>query len=84
MKQGIPEIVRLTPALKGCEAFWNLSRAEWTRRNNEMVRNIKRFAAELAGKRLLVLCGYEHRYSLRSALHDSDEPGYSVREYWEY
>jgi hypothetical protein len=85
MQQGIPEILRLTPALKGCESFWDLSRAEWTRRNNEMVRNIKRLAAEFAGKRLVVFCGYEHRYWLRSGLHDRDEqPGYVVKEYWEY
>ena len=83
--QGIPEIVRLTPGLKGCEEFWNASRAYWIRRNNDMLRNIKRFAAEFAGKRLVVLCGYEHRYYLRAHLYDWDErPGYLVKEYWEY
>lgn len=85
MNQGIPEIVRLTPTLKSCEAFWNLSRAYWIKRNNEMVRNIKRFAGEFAGRRLVVLCGFEHRYYLRSHLYDWDEsPGYVVKEYWEY
>jgi hypothetical protein len=85
MSDGIPEIVRLTPGLKGCEAFWNASRAYWIRRNNEMLRNIRRFATEFASKRLVVLCGYEHRYYLRSHLYDWDEqPGYVVKEYWEY
>ncbi len=85
MNRGIPEIVRLTPGLKSGEAFWNASRAYWIRRNNEMVRNIKRLAAEFAGKRLVVLCGFEHRYYLRSHLYDWDEqPGYVVKEYWEY
>jgi hypothetical protein len=85
MNQGIPEIVRLTPGLKSGEVFWNASRAYWIRRNNEMVRNIKRLAAEFAGKRLVVLCGFEHRYYLRSHLYDWDEqPGYIVKEYWEY
>ncbi len=85
MSDGIPEIVRLTPALKGCEAFWDASRAYWIRRNNEMLRNIRRFATEFAGKRLVVLCGYEHRYYLRSHLYDWDEqPNYIVKEYWEY
>jgi hypothetical protein len=85
MGQGIPEIVRLTPGLKGCEAFWNESRAYWIRRNNEMLRNIKRFATEFAGKRLVVICGYEHRYYLRSHLYDwVEQPGYVVKEFWEY
>ena len=85
MNQGIPEIVRLTPGLRGCEAFWNASRAYWVRRNDEMLRNIRRFATEFAGKRLVVLCRYEHRYYLRSHLYDWDEqPGYVVKEYWEY
>jgi hypothetical protein len=85
MNQGIPEIMRLTPGLRGCEAFWNESRAYWVLRNNEMLRNIRRLAMEFAGKRLVVLCGYEHRYYLRSHLYDWDEqPGYVVKEYWEY
>jgi hypothetical protein len=85
MNQGIPEIVRLTPGLRGCEAFWNASRAYWILRNDEMLRNIRRFATEFAGKRLVVLCGYEHRYYLRSHLYDWDEqPGYVLKEYWEY
>ena len=50
-----------------------------------MLRNIRRLAAEFAGKRLLVLCGYEHRYYLRSHLYDWDgQPTYVVKEYWEY
>ena len=85
MNEGIPEIVRLTPGLKDSEAFWSLSRAYWIRRNDEMLRNIRRFAAEFEGKRLVVLCGFEHRYYLRSRLSDAGEPpGYVVKEYWEY
>lgn len=85
MNQGIPEVVRLTPALKDSGAFWDLSRAYWIRRNNEMVRNIRRFAAEFPGKRLVVLCGFEHRYYLRSHLYDGDgPPDYILKEYWEY
>ena len=85
MNQGIPEIVRLTPELSGCETFWDQSRAYWVRRNNEMVRNIRRLADEFAGKRLVVLCGFEHRYYLRSHLYDwDDQPSYVVKEYWQY
>jgi hypothetical protein len=85
MNQGIPEIVRLTPELRGCETFWNSSRAYWVRRNNGMLNNIRRLAAEFAGRRLVVLCGYEHRYYLRSHLYDWDQqPAYALKEYWEY
>jgi hypothetical protein len=70
--QGIPEIVRLTPALKSCESCWDLTRAFWVKRNNEMSRNIRFFASEFPGKRLVALCGFEHRYYLRSHLYDWD------------
>jgi hypothetical protein len=77
--------VPLTPALKGCEPYWDSARAYWTRRNTEMLHNIKRYATEFAGKQLLVLCGYEHRYYLRSHLYDwAEQPTYVLREYWEY
>jgi len=50
-----------------------------------MLRNIRRLASEFAGARIVVLCGFEHRYYLRSHLYDwQEEPGYRVREYWEY
>ena len=62
MNQGIPEIVRLNPTLKSCEAFWNLSRAYWIKRNDDMLRDIRHYSAEFAGKRLAVLCGFAHRY----------------------
>ena len=85
--QGAPEIIRLTPELKECEAFWDLNRAEWIRRNNQMVANIKKYGAEFQGQRLVVLCGYEHRYYLRSHLYDWRDdplPTYIVKEYWQY
>jgi hypothetical protein len=86
MTQGIPEITRLTPELRGCEAFWDLFRAYWIRRNNQMIANIKRYGAEFAGQRLVVLCGYEHRCYLRSHLYDwrDDPPNYIVKEFWQY
>jgi hypothetical protein len=85
-KEGIPEIVRLTPEMKECEAFWDLSRAEWIRRNNQMVANIKRYSTEFQGQRLVVICGFEHRYYLRSHLYDwrDKPPEYILREYWQY
>ena len=84
--QGIPEIARLTPDLKGCREFWDLSRAEWIRRNNQMVANIKRYSTEFQGQRLVVICGFEHRYYLHSHLYDwrDEPPAYTVKEYWQY
>ncbi|MFH2052938.1 MAG: hypothetical protein ABIK96_10780 [bacterium] len=85
MYQGIPEIVRVTPELRDCEDFWNLSRAYWAHRNSEMLANIRRYASEFSGQRLVVLCGFEHRYFLRSHLYDWNEPpAYIIKEYWEY
>ena len=84
--QGIPEIARLTPGLHSCAPFWDLSRAEWIHRNNRMVENIKKYSIEFAGQRLVVICGYEHRYYLRSHLYDwrDETPGYVIKEYWQY
>jgi hypothetical protein len=85
-KEGIPEIVRLTPELKECRAFWDMSRAEWIRRNNQMITNIKRYSVEFQGQRLVVICGFEHRYYLHSHLYDwrDEPPNYAVKEYWQY
>jgi hypothetical protein len=85
MNEGIPEIVRQTPPLTACAEFWDLSRAFWTRRNNEMLRNIRRFTRDLPGERVVVLAGFEHRYYLRSHFYDWDEaPAFILREYWQY
>jgi len=84
--QGYAEIVRLTPELKGCEGFFDLNRAYWIRRNNQMIANIKKYSTEFQGQRLVVICGFEHRYYLRSHLYDwrDDPPNYTVKEYWQY
>jgi hypothetical protein len=84
--EGIPEIVRLTPELKGCAEFWDLDRAEWIRRNNQMIANIKKYSTQFQGQLLVVICGFEHRYYLHSHLYDwrEDPPNYTVKEYWQY
>jgi hypothetical protein len=85
MNEGIPEILRLAGDSGPCVDFWNLSRAFWIHRNNAMVRNIRAIAGEFSGRRLIVLTGFEHRYYLRSHLYDwTDQPGYVLREYWEF
>jgi hypothetical protein len=51
-----------------------------------MIAHIRHYAAEFSGRRLVVLCGYEHRYYLRSHLYDwrEEPPAYVVKEFWEY
>lgn len=83
--KGIGKIIDLTPALKEHKAFWDLADAFWVRRNDEMVNNISRYAKEVAGKKVVVLCGYEHRYYLRTKLLErARAENFMLREYWEY
>lgn len=76
MYQGIHEVVRLTPSLHEYQDFINLSKAFWIKRNDEMVKNIRKYASEFYGKRLVVLCGFEHRYYLRRHLVNDEPPGF--------
>jgi len=54
---------------------------QWKERNSIMVNNIISAAKEHSGKRLVVITGSEHRYSLRDLL--KDEPAIELKEYWE-
>lgn len=54
---------------------------EWNTRNSIMADNIQRIAGEYSGKRIVVLCGAEHRYILRKLL--EERAGIDVREYYE-
>lgn len=54
---------------------------EWKTRNSIMADNIERIAGEYSGKRIVVLCGAEHRYILRKLL--QGRAGIDVREYYE-
>jgi hypothetical protein len=83
--KGIRRIIELTPALKAFEAFGTLADDFWTRRNEEMVKNIIRYSKEFQGRRIVVLCGYEHRYYLRKRLKEQEsKENLAVREYWNY
>ena len=83
--KGIGKIVDLTPALKEFKPFWSLADDFWTRRNDAMVRNILKYSHELKAKRVVVLCGFEHRYYLRKRLTEQvSKEGFIVKEYWEY
>ncbi len=62
--KGIKRIVELTPALQRFEGFVRLRDDEWERRNRTMVKNILSRARENPGKRIVVLCSFEHRFFL--------------------
>ncbi len=84
MDSGYSEIIRLTPELQGDNDFWVLFRSFELHRNNTMVKNIEKYAQEFQGKRILVVCGFEHRHFLRRHLKFSQALTFTVREYWEY
>ncbi len=56
-------------------------RDEWEQRNQIMANNIVKIAEEYAQKRLVVLCGAEHRYFLRDSL--GKTPGVTLKEFYE-
>jgi hypothetical protein len=83
--KGIGKIVDLTPALKEFKPFWSLADDFWARRNDAMVRNIIKHSKELRARRVVVLCGYEHRYYLRDRLTEhAPREGFIVKGYWDY
>ena len=81
---GLARVVELTPELAECKDFVKLSDEFWRRRNDAMVMNILEHARDFAGKRIVVLCGLEHRGYLRSRLTErAAQEGLVVREFWE-
>lgn len=83
--KGISKVIELTPELKEHKAFWDLANDFWVRRNDEMVNNIIKYAKEFAGKKVVTLCGFEHRYYLRKKLAErAATENFVLREYWEY
>jgi len=82
---GLRRIIELSPGLADFAEFWRWADEFWTRRNETMHANIVRIAAEFPGRRVVVICGYEHRYYLRSLLRQDDAAGrLKLREYWDY
>jgi hypothetical protein len=83
--KGIRKIIELTPALKAFDAFGSLADSFWVRRNEEMVSNVVRHSKEFQGKKIVVLCGYEHRYYLTKRLKEQEsKENFVVSEYWNY
>jgi len=83
--EGLARVIALTPALAEFTDFWGWAAAFWDRRNQAMRANIVRAAGRYPGRRIVVICGYEHRYYLRTLLREDDAAGrLGLREYWEY
>ena len=81
---GYAEIIRRTPELRAFKDFQANTRTFELQRNNAMVRNIVKFAQEFQGKRILVVCGFEHRHYLRISLNFHQPSSFIVNEYWDY
>ncbi|MEP2669320.1 MAG: hypothetical protein ABJH04_10020 [Cyclobacteriaceae bacterium] len=63
---------------KRASEFWDL-------RNQTMSKNILHFVNLYAGKRIIVLNGYNHRYYLNSLIKPKqDELGFVIRDFYEY
>ena len=81
---GLARVDELTPELAEFKDFVKLSEEFWQRRNDAMIANILKHAHDFAGKRIVVLCGLEHRGYLRSRLTErAAQEGLVVREFWE-
>jgi hypothetical protein len=55
-------------ALREFRAFYQVNERYWDIRNQAMARNVARYADLYPGRRLVVLCGFNHRYYLRQLL----------------
>jgi hypothetical protein len=81
----VSAIIALTPPLAQYSEYAEFNDEFWVQRNEAMVTNIVNQAKRFSGKRVVVLCGFEHRYYLLRLLKALDEKsGISVREYWSY
>ncbi len=82
---GMRRIIELSPGLAEFADFWRWAEEFWTRRNETMRANIVRVTALYPARRVVVICGYEHRYYLRTLLRQDEAAGRLVlREYWDY
>ena len=77
----MPELAKKTASLSEFAGEFVFLRDEWDERNRIMVNNIIAQARKFSGKRLVVICGIDHKYALRDLL--SAEPELEVLEYHE-
>ena len=81
----IARILEQTEGLKNYQEFWNLYKSFERKREYQMSRNILKYCTEFNGRRLLALCGLEHRSALRLNFpFDELHSQVKLREYWHY
>lgn len=81
----VARIIEMTPQLHEYCAFWHVEKSFERKREYEMSRHMGRYCTEYSGFRIVVLCGLEHRGSLRLNFPFVDIDGdVELREYWEY
>ena len=79
------ELTKIVPELKEHNNFIIMSNNFWDKRNHSMVKNILNYSKQYQGKKIAVLCGFEHRYYLRKLLKEAEKSNNIVlKEYWEY
>jgi hypothetical protein len=80
--RNMKRIIGLTPELARFAEYVEFHSEFWQLRNRTMVRNILRHAQSFPGRRIVVLCGFEHRYFLIRELKAAS--AISLREYREF
>jgi len=76
-----PEILKKYPGYETLVKDYDFDYQEWQERNGIMADNIIEAAKQYPGKRLVVVTGAEHRYTLRDFL--KNEESIDLKEYWE-
>ncbi len=75
------EIIASTPELAPFAEHWERVKTFWVKRNKAMVANIAAHTETYAGKRLVVLSGFSHKYFLMDGLRHHQ--GFKLVEYWD-
>jgi hypothetical protein len=79
------KIIALTPSLAAFAEYAKFADDFWQVRNEAMADNVVNHARKYAGKRIAVLCGFEHRGYLRHLLKEREAKSDIVlKEYWDY
>ena len=77
----LPGLSARTPSLGNLAGEFAFLRDQWDERNRIMADNIIAQARKFQGKRLVVICGVDHKYALRDLL--SKIPSLKILEYYE-
>jgi hypothetical protein len=78
---GMLQIVQHTPSLSPYIDFCKLKHDFWIKRNDTMVEKIIKWSKIYQGRKVVVLCGFEHRYYLLDSLRKKMSEGvYEIME----